>query len=290
MSGLIQGVRSRRARARSSRPDPKAGSSGVPDTPQRMTIRRPRSKVLAFLIDSRVIIAAGILVFFGVDSGLLLPFDSWVASSHMRSHFPDPRPVLAILDHMGQRGIILPVLAAATALVVWRRRRWWPALVVSGGVLAINVIVGGIKLTTHRPSPREGGPALWQFGDLFPSGHAANVVFVYGLLAWLLIRDTRHGRRYARWLVAAVIGSTLFMSFISIYRATHWFSDLLLGAIIGGLVLKWTIIADLWGDRPHDHDHLQVEGISWLRRRSPLPDSSRSDTELMHHRSSVGVA
>ncbi len=254
-----------------------AGPAQPAGQPHRMTIRRPRSRLLAFLIDSRALIAAGILVFFGVDSGLLLPLDTWVASSNMRVRFPDPRPLLSVLDHMGQRGMILPVLAAATALVVWRRRRWWPALVVSGGVLAINVIVGGIKLTTHRPSPREGGPALWQFGDLFPSGHAANVVFVYGLLAWLLIRDTRHGRRYAGWLVAAVIGSTLFMGFISIYRATHWFTDLLLGAIIGGLVLKWTIIADVRGDRPHDHDHLQVEGMSWLRRRSPPTGSGLND-------------
>jgi membrane-associated phospholipid phosphatase len=233
--------------------------------------------VLAFLIDSWTLLGASLFVFLGVALGFLLPVDQAVADLHLRVHYPSVRGLMGVLDHVGQRAVALPLLAAAAALVAWRRRRWWPGLVTAAGVLAINVVVGAIKLSTLRPSPRTGTPHLWQYGDLFPSGHSANVVFIYGLMAWLLVRDTRHGRRWAKWLVALVAAAALGMFVISIYRDTHWLSDLVLGALIGGLILKWTIIADVAGDRPDEHAHLQ-------RPRGSRAGSSRNDTELMHQR------
>jgi hypothetical protein len=242
-----------------------------------MRIHRPHSRVLAALIDSRTLLALAVFVTVGVVAGFLVPVDQGVADWHLRVHYPSLHALMDLLDHVGQRAVCLPLLAAATALVAWRRRRWWPVLIAAGGVLAINVVVGAIKLTTDRPSPRTGTPELWQYGDLFPSGHSANVVFVYGLMAWLLVRDTRHGRRWARWLVALVAAGTVGMFVISVYRDTHWITDLVLGALIGALILKWTIIADVAGDRPDEHDHLH-------RRRGSSAGSSRSDTELMHQR------
>jgi membrane-associated phospholipid phosphatase len=254
---------------------------GVPaprrHAPQRMRIHRPRSRLLAVVIDSRALLAAAVFVIVGVVAGFLVPVDRAVADWHLGVHYPSMHGLMELLDHVGQRAVCLPMLAAATALVAWRRRRWWPALVAAGGVLAINVVVGAIKLTTDRPSPRTGTPELWQYGDLFPSGHTANVVFVYGLMAWLLVRDTRHGRRWSRWLVALVATGTVGMFVISIYRDTHWITDLVLGALIGALILKWAIIADVAGDRPGEHAHLH-------RRRGSSAGSSRSDTELMHQR------
>ena len=238
-----------------------------------MRIHRPHSRLLAVIIDSRALLAASVFVVVGVVAGFLIPVDQAVADWHLRVHYPSMHGLMELLDHVGQRAVCLPMLAAATALVAWRRRRWWPVLVAVCGVLAINVVVGAIKLTTDRPSPRTGTPELWQYGDLFPSGHAANVVFVYGLMAWLLVRDTRHGRQWAGWLVGLVAAGAVGMFVISIYRDTHWLTDLVLGA----LVLKWTIIADVRGDRVDEHDHLQ-------RSRGSSAGSRRSDTELMHQR------
>ncbi|HSF27138.1 MAG TPA: phosphatase PAP2 family protein [Actinomycetes bacterium] len=245
--------------------------------PRHLRVRRPRSRVLAVLIDSWTLLIASAVVFAGVLLGFLLPVDEAVAGWRLGVHYPSMHGLMEVLDHVGQRAVCLPLLAAATALVAWRRRRWWPVLVAVSGVLAINVVVGAIKLTTDRPSPRTGTPELWQYGDLFPSGHSANVVFVYGLMAWLLVRDTRHGRQWAGWLVGLVAAGALGMFVISIYRDTHWLTDLVLGALIGALVLKWTIIADVRGDRDDEHDHLQ-------RPRGSSAGSRRSDTELMHQR------
>ncbi|MGN6687535.1 MAG: phosphatase PAP2 family protein [Actinomycetales bacterium] len=209
-----------------------------------------------------------VVLLVGVLTGLLVPLDVFVHGLQVWHWAPGHRfrHLMDLLDHIGQRAFCLPLLYAAVALVCWRRRRWWPAIVTTLGVLAVNVIVGAIKLATDRPSPRTGTAYAWQYGDLFPSGHTANIVFVYGLLAWLLIRDTRRGRQYAKWLVLLVGLALALMYWVSTYRATHWFTDLTLGAVLGGLILKYTILLDVRGDRPGEHDALLHPG-NWLRRR-----------------------
>jgi membrane-associated phospholipid phosphatase len=236
--------------------EPAALPAGPADP--RFARARVRDFVRRALADTWILALVGLLVAVGVGSGLLLPVDRAVAGLDLAEHAPQLSGFMDAADHMGQRALVLPVLFAVTALVAYRRRSWWPLLVTVGGTFLLNVVVGALKLLTDRPSPRTGGPELGQYGDLFPSGHAANVVFVYGLVAWMLVRDTRHGRRWAGWLAAAVAAATVVMAVISVYRDTHWFTDLVVGAIIGAVLVRWTMLADAFGDTPTTHAHLRV--------------------------------
>ncbi|MGN6688334.1 MAG: hypothetical protein ACTHK1_12450, partial [Actinomycetales bacterium] len=109
-----------------------------------------------------------VILLVGVLTGPLVPLDTAIHQLQVWRWFPSFtfRHVMEWLDHIGQRAFCLPLLYAAVALVCWRRRRWWPAIVTSLGVLAVNVVVGAIKLTTDRPSPRTGTAYAWQHGDL----------------------------------------------------------------------------------------------------------------------------
>jgi membrane-associated phospholipid phosphatase len=78
----------------------------------------------------------------------------------------------------------------------------------------------------------------------YPSGHAANALLTWGLLAYLIFRYTHKepfvGMRLD-WLVALI---TLAVCTVSLIRDTHWFSDLLGGTLLGGSLLVFVIAVD----------------------------------------------
>jgi membrane-associated phospholipid phosphatase len=45
------------------------------------------------------------------------------------------------------------------------------------------------------------------------------------------------------------------MALISVYRDTHWLTDLIVGALIGAVVLRWTTLADQLQDTPDTDCH-----------------------------------
>jgi hypothetical protein len=69
-------------------------------------------------------------------------------------------------------------------------------------------------------------------GDIFPSGHTANAVVTWGILAYLA--STPAARR---WLSAASAVTSLGVGLATVYLGTHWLSDVLLGWAAGLLVL-----------------------------------------------------
>ena len=69
-------------------------------------------------------------------------------------------------------------------------------------------------------------------GDIFPSGHTANAVVTWGILAYLA---STPGAR--RWLSAASAVVSLGVGLTTVYLGTHWLSDVLLGWAAGLLIL-----------------------------------------------------
>ncbi len=67
-------------------------------------------------------------------------------------------------------------------------------------MVLLNVSVGLAKLGTGRLGPGDahaiGVTELFRGGDIFPSGHAANSVVIWGTLAYLA---PRHRRPRACW-------------------------------------------------------------------------------------------
>ncbi len=154
------------------------------------------------------------------------------------------------VDRIGQRLICLPLLFGVAYYLSRRIRSIRPLVIAVGATLGLNFTIGVVKLASGRESPRTGGPALFT-GDnvLFPSGHTANVIFVYGLIVALLVRYGDVSRRQRWLLIGLVAAAEVLMTVISVYRHTHWFSDLIAGTMVGAAVLQLSLLADLhWND------------------------------------------
>jgi membrane-associated phospholipid phosphatase len=154
------------------------------------------------------------VVFVALTLLAIGPLSRFDAAINLDPPPPSWLPVLHFLDRIGQRAVCLPILGA---VIFWMWRRtgsWRPALA---------FFVGGLA---------------------YPSGHTSNIVLVYGLAAYLLMRYGRVGTRVrvALWSGVAFLG--VLMTFTSLLEHWHWFTDLVAGLLVGGAVLQMTASVD----------------------------------------------
>jgi membrane-associated phospholipid phosphatase len=167
-----------------------------------------------------------------VDRGLNQPW---------RETWPAVEPVMQVVVRLGQRAVCLPVLILVAAYYARRTRSWQPLLVSAASVLVLNLVVGICKILTARDDPLSGDPDFFEQGVLFPSGHAANAVLVYGLAAHLARHYDGTRSRAARLLTGLCWFVCVAMLVTGLYFRWHWFTDLVAGYLVGGVVLRATI-------------------------------------------------
>lgn len=161
----------------------------------------------------------------------------------------DPPPpgwvgFLHVLDRIGQRAVCLPVLAVTTLVACRYRESWRPAVVVAVSVFSLNLFVLVLKVLLGRGQPEAADPAFFVGGMAYPSGHTANIVLVYGLVAYLLSRYRNVDRVFVRLLWVAVALLSLTMVATSLTLNWHWFADLIAGLLVGGVTLQLTAAVD----------------------------------------------
>jgi membrane-associated phospholipid phosphatase len=145
----------------------------------------------------------------------------------------------AFLDYfvvLGQRGPTAVMVLAWLGWRSWRHRTLHPLLVLGSSLLLLNITVGAVKYGLGRLGPHYattvGSAEMFAGGDIFPSGHTANAVVTWGVLAYLA--RTQRARRIGSVisaLLALGVGAT------TVYLGTHWVSDVLLGWAAGLLIL-----------------------------------------------------
>ena len=133
---------------------------------------------------------------------------------------------------------ILAVLAVAAAALVWRRWRepMLVAVAVAGEVAIFLVIT--LLVDRQRPPVKHLDEAPPTFS--FPSGHTAATVALWGALAVLASERARSA--LVRGIVLALaFGLPLLVASSRLYRGMHFFTDVLGGALLGGLWLLATV-------------------------------------------------
>ena len=183
-------------------------------------------------------------------SGPITHVDHSIAARMLRWDLRDrtwPRWLIGVGLWFGQRAV---VLVGSVLLSVWSARRARtsePLIRLVVAVIAVAVVVYGLKTGLPRNAPL--GYSRHEptgVGASFPSGHAANAVLFWGLAryttvhwpapGWLSCSIARGGS-IAPWAVTA---SMLALNY-------HWLTDLIAGAMIGELVL-WVVMRGLWAD------------------------------------------
>jgi membrane-associated phospholipid phosphatase len=172
--------------------------------------------------------------------------DEWIYERDFLLITPGKTPTLVMLvDDLGLRGVTAIILLFTAVLISRRFKSWRPINLSLLSLLLLNIAVGASKLMFGRTKPSTGFDLVFTDSGLsYPSGHAANAILTWGIFAYLIFRYSHkypfEGMRLT-WFVAIV---TTGVCLASIYRNTHWFSDLLGGLFIGSALLVAIIAVD----------------------------------------------
>ena len=148
------------------------------------------------------------------------------------------------LDDLGLRSVSGISLLIVALYISKRFKTWRPINLGLLSFISLNVVVGAFKYGLGRTKPRDGLDILHAGGMSYPSGHASNAIFIWGVVAYLIYRYA-HVDRYNGRLASAGVGLlSLTVCIVSLLRNTHWFLDLFGGLLLGGALLVLIIAID----------------------------------------------
>ncbi|MBO4206537.1 phosphatase PAP2 family protein [Micromonospora echinofusca] len=171
-----------------------------------------------------------------------------------------------ILNLLGQGGaLLMPVAGGLAVAVAWRARSVRPLLLVAATFLVTYLTIGPLKVWTDRAAPsavtkepflapevavpifnHQLPPGTYDMG--YPSGHVANAIVWYGVIAVLLVALTA-GRlpvgayRLVRFAPPVILLCT------TTYLGYHWLTDGL-AALLLGWFLDRLLHRVPWNDLP----------------------------------------
>jgi membrane-associated phospholipid phosphatase len=192
------------------------------------------------------------LFFFGfivvtqqvITNGPLIALDARIANAG-RTDFPSWIDfVLMRIDDLGLRGLTATALMIAAIYIARRFKTWRPLNLAILSLIALNLTVGLAKLLIGRTKPKLNVDLIYAGGLSYPSGHASNALLTWGVLAYLIYRYAHVDRYRGRLASTGVALISLSVCVVSLFRNTHWLSDLVGGLFIGAALLVMVIAVD----------------------------------------------
>ena len=179
-----------------------------------------------------------------ITNGPLIDFDAKIANAKRPVVSGTMKFILMRIDNLGLRGVTATVLIISAILIARHFKSWRPLNLSILAVLALNLVVGLSKLFIGRTKPKLNVDLVYAGGLSYPSGHASNAILTWGVLAYLIYRYT-HPENYHGILMGIATGViTTLVCLVTLFRNTHWLSDLLGGLFIGGALLVLVIAVD----------------------------------------------
>ena len=132
------------------------------------------------------------------------------------------------MTYLGTRGLFAPI----AAFLAWRlsdKDYTTAALVLLAGYVSAE-FVDVIKVIFSIPRPATG--LAERQSSSFPSGHVSGVASLAAIVSLIALR---HHKRPVLVAVASAI-VVLLMAFSRIYLDMHWFSDVIGGMLVGGVI------------------------------------------------------
>jgi membrane-associated phospholipid phosphatase len=179
-----------------------------------------------------------------ITNGPLIALDARIANAG-RSDFPSWIDfVLMRIDDLGLRGLTATALMIAATYIARRFKTWRPLNLAILSLIALNLTVGLAKLLIGRTKPKLNVDLIYAGGLSYPSGHASNALLSWGVLAYLIYRYAHVDRYRGRLASTGVALISLSVCVVSLFRNTHWLSDLVGGLFIGAALLVMVIAVD----------------------------------------------
>lgn len=249
------------------------------------TDRPQRGRWLADLLGARARLISGLLAgalaAVIVDifvQGPLTQLDKSIFRWKGRKAWPGLEDTAWIYDKMGQRSVLVPILLVVAGVFARRHRTWRPVVLAMVSFLVLNVVVGAMKVLIGRAETETGSVDVLTGGIIFPSGHSSNMVLSGGLVIYLFWRYAEDPP--LRRLTVLITALTTLTIATSVYLGTHWFSDLVGGVLVGGLLLQLVILFDRATARIR-HEPVHLLGRDWsvdrFRRRRLEADGDGVD-------------
>ncbi|MCT2588952.1 phosphatase PAP2 family protein [Streptomyces sp. N2-109] len=253
-------MRTERILARLEQEPERPSNRGVPRMSRTRKWLFGSTMVLYVLIVAAVLLSTQLV---RVDWQIMLfrPYKQW----------PEYHAFLDYFVVLGQRAPTAVLVAAWLGWRSWRQRTPRPLLVLATSLLLLNTTVGAVKIGLGRLGPHYatevGSAEMFAGGDIFPSGHTANAVVTWGILAYLATTP-----RARRLLSVVAAFCALGVGATTVYLGTHWVSDVLLGWAAGLVILLGLPWCEPWIARAEAlvldyHERLRA----FARRRSPVP-------------------
>ncbi|HEY2298392.1 MAG TPA: phosphatase PAP2 family protein [Jatrophihabitans sp.] len=206
-------------------------STRVPRTRAR-TVRIPRPIPRSVLWFALVLFAYVVLILGVIRWSPFLTLDKDVFRLDLRQRYPEWFYPLHTYVMLGQRAPATLVALPWFAWRAWKSRSPRPLVMLGTALVVLNLSVGVVKVATGRLGPRATPHvhAVFEGGDIFPSGHVSNAVVLYGLIAMLAVS-------FRRAVMVAAVFVSITVGLCTVYLDTHWVSDVLGGWLAGVLVL-----------------------------------------------------
>jgi undecaprenyl-diphosphatase len=179
--------------------------------------------------------AVGLLIVRLQDSGPMA-WDAGVVSWFALQRTGTMNSLTGAGSGMASPQAAIGVTVIALLVLRWRLGRWYESLVLVAAIGGEVLLFMAVTATVSRPRPKVIQLDAASPISSYPSGHTAAATVLYGCLAILLLWIFVH-QPTARIVVFLLFVVPAFVGIAQLYRGTSFPTDVILGALGGGLWL-----------------------------------------------------